>query len=65
MTRPNDSDVVDLVACLDQAGRNEEFGVHGLRFFCRQAARMMKDLRPDLAFEPIPRADQQNRKTPC
>lgn len=51
--KPDDNDVVELVAALDEVGRNNSLGAGGLRFFCRQAARMMKDLRPDLAFDPV------------
>lgn len=54
MARPDDSDVVEMVAALDECGRTEEIRAGGLRFLCRQAARMIKDLRPDLRFEPIP-----------
>lgn len=60
MTTPNNNDVVEFVAALDQCGRTQEIAGAGLRFLCRQAARMIKDLRPDLYFEPIEPADQRS-----
>lgn len=58
MARPDDNDVVEFVAALDECGRSKEIAGGGLRFLCRQAARMIKDLRPDLAYEPIPPTDR-------
>lgn len=60
MSKPSDNDIVELAAALDQVGRSDNNGVVGLRFFCRQAARMLKDLRPDLAFEPVPNTDSRS-----
>jgi hypothetical protein len=54
MARPDDNDVVEMVAALDECGRTNEIRAGGLRFLCRQAARMIKDLRPDLRFDPTP-----------
>jgi hypothetical protein len=59
--KPDDNDVIELVAALDEAGRREDMGPGGLRFFCRQAARMMKDLRPDLCFQPVPKVTNGDR----
>lgn len=53
MARPDDNDVVEFVAALDECGRTDGMGAGGLRFLCRQAARMIKDLRPDLRYHPI------------
>lgn len=53
MRRPSDDEVVSLAEALDECSRSTEIGAGGLRFLCRQAARMIKDLRPDLAYEPI------------
>jgi hypothetical protein len=59
MSKPSDEDVKELVAALLQGGDPEaEFGVNGLRLFCRSAARMIKDLRPDLCFDPLPNGDR-------
>jgi hypothetical protein len=55
MSKVKDSDVVEFVAALDECARSTEIGAGGLRFLCRQAARMIKDLRPDLRFEPVER----------
>ena len=55
MARPDDNEVVEFVATLDECGRTSALQTGGLRFLCRQAARMIKDLRPDLRYEPIPR----------
>jgi hypothetical protein len=52
MSRPSDEDVRQLVFALLEGGDPDaEFGVNGLRLFCRSAARMIKDLRPDLNYE--------------
>jgi hypothetical protein len=52
MSRPSDEDVKEMVFALQEGGDpNAEFGVNGLRHFCRSAARMIRELRPDLNFE--------------
>jgi hypothetical protein len=52
ISKPSDEDVKELVFALQEGGDPEaEFGVNGLRLFCRSAARMIKELRPDLNFE--------------
>lgn len=56
MDKPEDNDVVELAAALDECGRSREIAADGLRFLCRQAARMIKDMRPDLRFEPVPKS---------
>jgi hypothetical protein len=52
MNKPSDEDVKEMVFALLEGGDPKaEFGVNGLRLFCRSAARMIKDLRPDLSYE--------------
>lgn len=54
MSKRDDLEIVEFVAALDQCGRTTEIGAGGLRFLCRQAAGMIKGLRPDLRFDPVP-----------
>jgi hypothetical protein len=51
MDRLEDIEVVLLALTLEKMARGEEaIGVAGLRFMCKEAARMIRRLRPDLAF---------------
>lgn len=53
MYRPSDFDVKEMVAALQEAGSEAGLGVNGLQFMCRSAARMIKEMRPDLCFDPV------------
>ncbi|MFB6449231.1 hypothetical protein [Bradyrhizobium tunisiense] len=65
MRKVDDKDVVEFVAALDECGRSAEISAGGLRFLCRQAAGMIKDLRPDLRFDPAPTSPIPNGTCGC
>jgi hypothetical protein len=50
MSLPDDKEVVALALALMEVAGDEGMGARGLRFMCLQAAKMIRDLRPDLAF---------------
>lgn len=51
MNRPGDDEVVSLTLALEEvAAADHPLGARGLRFMCKEAARLIRRLRPDLAF---------------
>lgn len=51
MTSPEKDEIISLALALEDVGNYEStLGVRGLRFMCRQAAQMIRRLRPDLSF---------------
>lgn len=50
MTKPDDHEVVSLALALADVARSETLERRGLQFMCWQAAKMIRQLRPDLAF---------------
>lgn len=58
MSKPGKDEIVSLALALEEAAsEGSTVGPKGLRFMCKEAAKMIRKLRPDLAFveEPMPR----------
>jgi hypothetical protein len=48
---PDKEEIVALTLALEEVGaQDSDLGAKGLRFMCREAARLIRRLRPDLAF---------------
>ena len=45
-----DQELVSFTLALDEISRSQDVGVKGLQFMCRQAAKFLREGRPDLAF---------------
>jgi hypothetical protein len=45
-----DQELVSFTLALDEIAVAEGVGVKGLQFMCRQAAKYLRQCRPDLAF---------------
>lgn len=51
MMKPDDDEVVSLVLALEEVASTTDMKGGGLRFMCKEAARLIRRLRPDLAFK--------------
>jgi len=51
MNRPGDDEVVSIVLAIEDACRKPTLGVRGFAFLAKEAARIIRGLRPDLAFK--------------
>lgn len=45
-----DQELVSFTLALDEVSRSSDIGVKGMQFMCRQAAKFLRECRPDLAF---------------
>jgi hypothetical protein len=50
MRRPGDDEVVSIVLAIEQEIKNPTIGVRGMGFLAKEAARIIRGLRTDLAF---------------
>lgn len=60
-----DQKLVSFTLALDEISTAEGVGVEGLQFMCRQAAKFIRQCRPDLAFvehptSTVPNGDNHN-----
>lgn len=51
MTRPGDDEVVSIVLAIEEEARKPTVGARGMTFLAKEAARVIRTLRPDLAFK--------------
>lgn len=49
-----DQELVSFTLALDEISRAEGVGVKGLQFMCRQAAKFLRECRPELDFREQP-----------
>lgn len=47
---PDRDEIVSIVLALEESAEGDDLGRKGLQFMCREAARMIRRLRPDLNF---------------
>lgn len=55
-----DQELVSFTLALDEISTAEGVGVKGLQFMCRQAAKYLRQCRPDLSFVEHPAAAVTN-----
>lgn len=55
-----DQELISFTLALDEIATAEGVGVKGLQFMCRQAAKYLRQCRPDLAFVELPTAPVPN-----
>lgn len=48
--KPEKDEIIAMVLALEELARNDDIGARGLRFMCKEAARMIRNLRPDIAY---------------
>lgn len=59
---PDKEEIVALTLALEEVGaQDSDLGAKGLRFMCREAARLIRRLRPDLAFVEDAAMDAEER----
>jgi hypothetical protein len=59
---PDKEEIVALTLALEEVGaQDSDLGAKGLRFMCREAARLIRRLRPDLAFVEDAAIDAEER----
>lgn len=57
-----DQELVSFTLALDEVSRSNDIGVKGMQFMCRQAAKFLRECRPDLSFmehPPFPNGEQR------
>jgi hypothetical protein len=45
-----DEELVSFTLALEEISTSQDIGVKGLQFMCRQAAKFLRECRPDLSF---------------
>jgi hypothetical protein len=59
---PDKEEIIALTLALEEVGaQDSDLGAKGLRFMCREAARLIRRLRPDLAFVEDAAMDAEER----
>lgn len=51
MTTPDKDEVVSIVLAIEECAKEKSLGLKGMSFLAVQAARVIRGLRPDLAYE--------------
>lgn len=57
----NDQELVSFTLALEEISTAEGVGVKGLQFMCRQAAKYLRQCRPDLNFVELDPASNGDR----
>lgn len=55
-----DQELVSFTLALDEIATAEGVGVKGMQFMCRQAAKYLRQCRPDLSFAEHPTGQVSN-----
>lgn len=51
MRKPGDDEVVSIVLAIEEELQKPTLGVRGMSFLAKEAAQVIRGLRPDLAFK--------------
>lgn len=49
--KPGDDEVVSIVLAIEEVIKTETLGWRGMAFLAKEAARIIRELRPDLEFK--------------
>lgn len=55
-----DQELISFTLTLDEVSRSNDIGVKGMQFMCRQAAKFLRECRPDLSFVEHPTGSLTN-----